>query len=272
MSLEQFSKATREIAKNLRIIDDALFRLIAEREGVCEEILRTLLNMPELVVVKVTAQSVVKSLHREVTLDALCILDNEKYINIEMQKSTDEDDVVRTRFHSAALTAAYTPKGTDFSDVPQVTVLYVTEYDALKNGQPITHVKRCMETKEGFVPVDDKEDIFFANTVIKDGSDQSELLQLFLRRDAFNNAKFPRISEAIGYFKKTEGGNLKMCKSVENYAREYAKEYAKESKKMDHIEILQRMIRRGDNIQQILELGFTEDEYHEAESSLLTQV
>lgn len=63
-----------------------------------------------------------------------------------------------------------------------------------------------------------------------------------------------------------------MCKSVENYAREYAKGYAKESKKMDHIESLQRMILRGDNIQQILELGFTEDEYREAESSLLTQV
>lgn len=31
MSLEQYSKATRETAENLRIIDDALFRLMAER-------------------------------------------------------------------------------------------------------------------------------------------------------------------------------------------------------------------------------------------------
>lgn len=48
MSLEQYSKATRETAENLRIIDDALFRLMAEREGVCQEILRTLLDMPNL--------------------------------------------------------------------------------------------------------------------------------------------------------------------------------------------------------------------------------
>ncbi len=62
-------------------------------------------------------------------------------------------------------TAAYTPKGTDFSDIPQVVILYITEYDALHNGQMITRVKRCMDTQEGYVLVDDGEEIFFANTV-----------------------------------------------------------------------------------------------------------
>lgn len=42
MGLEQYSKAIRETAENLRIIDDALFRLMAERPGVCQEILGTL--------------------------------------------------------------------------------------------------------------------------------------------------------------------------------------------------------------------------------------
>lgn len=36
-------------------------------------------------------------------------------------------------------------------------------------------------------PVYDKENIFFANTEIKEDSDKSELLQLFLRKDAFEN-------------------------------------------------------------------------------------
>lgn len=55
MGLEQYSKAIRETAENLRIIDDALFRLMAERPGVCQEILRTLLDMPGLRVIRVTA-------------------------------------------------------------------------------------------------------------------------------------------------------------------------------------------------------------------------
>ena len=153
MSLEQYSKATQETAQNLRIIDDALFRLMAERPGVCQEILRTLLDMPKLVVTRVTAQSVVKSLHREITLDAFCVLENGEYANVEMQKGACNDDIARTRFHAAALTTAYTPKGTDFRDIPQVTILYITEYDALNNNQAVTHVKRCIKTVDDYAKI-----------------------------------------------------------------------------------------------------------------------
>lgn len=94
MSLEQYSKATQETAENLRIIDDAMFRLVVERKGVCQEILRTLLDKSQLRVVRVTSQSVMTSLHREITLDALCILENDEYVNIEMQKGSGNDDML----------------------------------------------------------------------------------------------------------------------------------------------------------------------------------
>ena len=84
----------------------------------------------------------------------------------------------------------------------------------------ITHVKRCMKTREGFVPVDDGEDIYFVNTVVRDDSDKSELLQLFLRKDVFEETKFPELSKAVKYFKETEGGFGEMCKTVEDYAEE----------------------------------------------------
>ena len=51
-NLKEYSKEIKETATNLRIIDDALFRLMGEKPGVCEEILRTLLDMPHLQVVK----------------------------------------------------------------------------------------------------------------------------------------------------------------------------------------------------------------------------
>ena len=267
MGLEQYSKATRETADNLRIIDDALFRLMAEKEGVCQEILRTLLDIPKLIVVSVSAQSVVKSLHREVTLDALCIMENGEYVNIEMQKGSCNDDVVRTRFHAAALTSAYTPKGTDFANVPQVTILYITEYDALNNGQAVTHVKRCMKTKDGFVPVYDKEDIFFANTEIKEDSNKSELLQLFLRKDAFEDAKFPELSRAVKYFKETEGGRSEVCKTVERYAESYAEDYARK----ERLEAIQNMLKYGVSKEKMLE-DYSEEEILAAENAMLAKV
>ena len=276
MGNEQYSKATRETAENLRIIDDAMFRLVAERKEVCQEILRTLLDKPQLKVIRVTPQCTITSLHREIILDVLCILENGAYMNIEMQKGSGNDDIRRCRFNMASVTAAYTPKGTDFADVPQVTILYITEYDALHNGRTITHIKRYMETNNGLAPVDDGEDIFFANTVVKDGSDKSELLQLFLRNDSFEDAKFPELSKAVKYFKETEGGLGKMCKTVEDYARNYAKDYAEERAKISReegrLEAIRKMLGSGVSRDMILSMDYSEAELQAVEKELLTQV
>ena len=75
----------------------------------------------------------------------------------------------------------------------------------------------------------DGEDIIFANTCVNDGSDKSELMQLMLNKEAFYNEKFPQISNAINYFKETEGGQSEMCKIVEDYAKEYAKSSIQEA-------------------------------------------
>ena len=276
MGTEQYSKAIRETAENLRIIDDAMFRLVAERKEVCQEILRTLLDRPQLKVVSVTPQCVITSLHREIILDVLCILENGTYMNIEMQKGSGNDDIKRNRFYASSTTAAYTPKGTDFSDIPQVTILYITEYDALHNGQMITHVKRCMKTNEGYAPVDDGEDIFFANTVVKDGSDKSELLQLFLRKDVFEDAKFPELSKAVKYFKETD------------YAKSYAEEREKivreegrseglaegrsEGLTAGRLEAIRKMLGSGLSREMILSMDYSEAELQAVEQELFTQV
>ena len=277
MGLGQYSKAVRETAQNLRIIDDALFRLVAEQAGVCQEILRTLLGMPGLVVESVTAQSVLKSMHREVTLDAHCVLENGEHANIEMQKGSGNDDILRTRFHASALTAAYTPKGTAFSDVPQVTVVYITEYDALGSGRTFTHVKRCMEGPSGFVPVCDREDIYFANTAVKDGSERSRLLQLFLRRDAFEDERYPELSRAVNYFKKTERGHEKMCKTVEDFAKEYAEDYGRQCRMEGHKEgrkeMIAGMLSSGKTPEEIAAFtGIALEEITAAEESLYVNV
>ena len=204
---------------------------------------------------KVTPQCVITSLYREIVLDVLCILKN----------------------------GAYTPNGTDFSDIPQVVILYITEYDALHNGQMITRVKRCMDTQEGYVPVDDGEEIFFANTVVRDDSDKSELLQFFLRKDAFEDVKFPELSRAVKYFKETEGGFGEMCKTVEDYAKNYAKDYAEEREKIglekglergrseERMNAIRKMLQNGFNREMILSLDYSETELEAAEKELLAQ-
>ncbi len=234
-----YSEKTHEEAKNLRIIDDALFRLIAQRKEVCQEILRTLVDDNELEVITANPQERLISTEREIVVDVLCRLSTGTYCNIEMQKGSSEDDIKRTRFHASIITSTKTPKGTNFCDIPTVKILYITEYDALKNNQAVTHVSRCQNISGTYVPVDDGEDIIFANTAIKDNSEQAELLQLFLEKGSFYSAKYPELSEAIRHYKESQEGVNEVCKSIENYAMEIARERENFTKAQDLVKYVE---------------------------------
>ena len=220
LNSEILDKKTCKKDKPLRVIDDALFRLLASRKEVCQEILRNLLDDDNLEVIEVTPQEEMISLFRGVVLDALCKLSDGQYCNIEMQKDDRENDVRRVRFHASLVTANKTPKGSDFSEIPNVKVLYITKYDALSNGQTVTHVSRCQRFNGEYLPINDGEDIIFANTKIDDGTKHSRLLKLFLKSESFYDEMFPALSEAMKYYKDTERGR----EAVSEVTKEWFKE------------------------------------------------
>ena len=134
-----------------------------------------------------------------------------------------------------------------------------------------------MKGDNGYQPIDDGEDIIFANTEIKDDSQESKLLQLFLRTDAFHEKMYPNLSKAVNYFKQSEGGKCEMCKSIESYAQEYAREYAQEYAKEREREntklIIQNLLLENDgySIQKIARLCNTSVDFvKEVQEGLLT--
>lgn len=225
-----YSEETRRTAQELRVIDDTLFRLVASKKEVCEEILQTLLDDKDLRVLQVTPQDSIVSLHRGLILDCLCELGDGSIVNIEVQKGNKNDDIRRCRLHLSSITANATPKGTEFADVPNVTIVYITEYDALKNNQTITYTEMCqyVKTDNQYIPVKDGGMIVYANTCVKDGTDKSELLGLFLEKSAFDNKRFPHLSGVVKYFKDNKEGVNEMCQIVEDYAKKYAQEKSNE--------------------------------------------
>lgn len=238
-------KAVEKTIDDLRLIDDALFRLVAARKEVCQEILRTLLD-DTLTVLSVTPQERMVSLHREVTLDVVCRMLDKSLCNIEIQTGQQHDDVRRCRYHASILTVNNTKKGAGFKDIPDVKILYISEYDVLKTGRTLTHVKRVQMNEDGrYVPVDDGEDLFFANTAVKENSVKSDLLQLFLRKDTFQDERFPALSNAVYYFKEMKKGRETMSSAVEEYAKEYALN--------EKLEMIKVLIQKGTPIDVIQE-------------------
>ena len=185
----------------------------------------------KLVVISVTPQESITSLHREVWLDALCRMADGSFVNVEVQKGNQNDDVRRCRFHISAITANKTEKGMEFADIPNVTVIYITEYDVLRNDQTVTRCEMCQEVNGEYIPVNDGAKVYYANTVIKDGSEESELLSLFLESKSFDSAKYPEISEAMSYYKDDKEGVNEVCKIVKDFAERYAEEKAEAAAK-----------------------------------------
>ena len=211
-------------------MDDVFFELLIQQPSVCEEMLRVLLDCPELTVLDVHAQhSIRKLLRRSFRLDALCQLPDKKLVNIEIQNGNNTDHFKRVRYNEACVTTQATDPGTDFKNIPTVYSLYVSDFDMFKQGKTIYHTRKSViETDQ---TIDDGTFEIYANTVIDDGSTIAEYLQL-LKETSINSPKFPRLTNGVKYLKNEERGVEKMSGFLaELLEKELKKEIKKELKK-----------------------------------------
>jgi hypothetical protein len=208
----------REEAKKLNPIDDLMFRKLAEDKEFCQEILRVILNDNKLIVLESTPQWVGANLQgRSVILDAKCIKGDGSYVDIEVQKADRDDHQRRVHYNGAILTTNTSNPDINFEDIPDVTVVFISKFDIFKGNLPLYHVDRIVrETGEvvdnGFYEV-------YVNTKVKDGSEVSDLMDVFINDESYNY-KFPKTSDAKHRYKETEEGLTIMCEIMEKLTTE----------------------------------------------------
>ncbi len=256
-------------------MDDVFFEVLIQQPGVCEEMLRILLDCPDLIVLDIHAQHSIRNLlKRSVRLDALCQIPGNKLVNIEIQNENNTNHFKRVRYNEACVTTRTTDPGTDFENIPTVYSLYVSDFDIFKKGKTIYHIRKSVvETDQ---TIDDGTLEIYANTTINDGSTIAEYLQL-LKEASIDNPKFPHLTEGVKYLKNEERGVEKMSgflaellekevkKGVqEGLQREIQKELQKELQK-DRSEIavskICKMIELGYSKEDVLKLDYTNVEY-----------
>ena len=107
----------------------------------------------------------------------------------------------------------YTDANTDFKDVVELYVVYISDFDFLGGNKTVYHVEKVLrETGE---VVDDGLHEIFVNTAVKDGTDISELMTCFTQ-SSIDNPKFPKLSNEVSRLKlMAEGGAPIMCGVME---------------------------------------------------------
>lgn len=227
--MEKTLEEKAALVAKLRPIDDAFFEVLADDPAVCQEMLRTILADEDLVVIDVIVQSSERNLYgRSVRLDALCRLGNGKRCNIEVQRSDDDDHFRRVRFNAASITVRESQTGTKFAEIPDLIVVYISQFDIFKGGRSLYHVDKIVRETGGVV--DDGLTELFANTEVKDGTKVSRLMGNFLKTE-INDPEFPVISSRVHFLKNDEKGVAAVCDVVEEYAREQNEKIQAELKK-----------------------------------------
>ena len=260
--MNQIEKIER--IKEFRLIDDIFFEVFASDIPACQEILRVILEDAELIVNDVVVQSSERNLYgRSVRLDALCTLGNGSLCNIEIQRADNDNHLKRARFNAANITVKESETGTNFEKIKDVYIIYISEKDFFKGGFTTYHIDKVI--RENGITVDDGLHEIFVNASVNDGSNIAELMQCFTQKN-LNNPKFRAVTRRFKELKETEGGLTTMCKLMDDIVNE---EKQKEKEKV-RIELLTSMINNGYSKKDILNIGFTEDEYKKAEEELLT--
>ena len=193
-----------EQVKNFRPIDDTFFEVLADDIGVCQEMLRIILEDEKLIVKDVIVQSSERNLYgRSVRLDALCILGNGKKCNVEVQRSNKDHHLKRVRFNASVITVRDSQTDDKFEETINLIVVHISEFDIFKRGRVIYHVDSVIrETQE---KVDDGLERVFVNTTVKDETSISEYMGCFQQKE-IDNAKFPKLTNRVHYLKHEVGG------------------------------------------------------------------
>ena len=208
----------REEAKKLNPIDDLMFRTMAEDKDFCEEILRVILSDPKLSVLESTPQYAgTNPQGRSVILDAKCVLGDGRKTDIEVQKANDTDHQRRVRYNGAILTTNLTDPGVKFENVPNVCVVFISRFDIFNGNRSLYHVDRVI--RETGKVVDNGFEEVYVNAKVRDGSEVSELMEVFVDDGAYNN-KFPVTSGSKRRYKETEKGQQRMCEIMEKINEE----------------------------------------------------
>ena len=227
--------------------------------------MRTLMEDENLVVLNVVTQSDERNLYgRSVRLDALCKLGSGAKVNIEVQRSDNDNHLKRARFNASSITVKDSEPGIDFDDILELYIVYISEFDFLKGDKTIYHVEKVL--RETGQSIGDGLHEIFVNTVIDDGTDIAELMSCFTKKEV-KNSKFPALSGEIKRLKETEGGMQAVCEVMQKYEQLAVEE----AMHVEHMTQIRKMIQKGCTKEFILDLDYTEDEYLEAEALLLQQ-
>ena len=168
---ERITKETTKTIQESTLMDDIFFRICAEdQKEVVRLIIAEILQRPELEIEDYHVQHHIDNYSgRSIIVDAFARdTKTGATLNVEVQKSTDNNIPQRARYHSAILdTQRGLKKGQTFDKLNQSVVIFLCSDDILEKGKILYRITRKTDDNE---PFNDGSQILILNCSYKDES------------------------------------------------------------------------------------------------------
>lgn len=223
--------------KVLRLIDDVFFaKIFGKSIEETQFVLRIILSKPDLIVVSVKLQYDIDNLYgRSARLDILAKDSNGVLYDIEAQRSSGDAPPKRGRQHSSLIDADFSEKNTDWNQLPETYVIFITENDYFKAGKPIYHIERTVRELDN-AEYGDFAHIVYVNGLYRGNDDIGKLMHDFSCENP-EDMYFKNLRDKASFYKKTKEGEIEMSDVLDDLIEDF--------KNLDKVDAALKMIEDG---------------------------
>lgn len=246
---EEHLKDLERLAK-LRPIDDDFMRvLLRDNLPLAELLVRIIMDKPDLVLLSCETQADMKRLTgaRSICLDAYATDAQGKKYDIEIQRADKGASLHRARYHASVMDVENLNKGQEFSELPDVYVIFVTESDVFKEGRAV-YTMGLTDLETGAMREDGRH-ILYVNGGYR-GNDQIGRLMHDINCTSAADMTIPLMAERTRYLKENPKGVAEMCAVIE----EMRKESFAEGEMRARRETAIKLFRRGNSVDDIADI------------------
>ncbi len=244
MAKETINQTNLEYIQNFCLLDDIFMTKCFEDDIPCVElVLRIILNKDDLQVTEAHTQDFLANLrNRSVRLDVLATDSTGKKYNIEIQRADKGAGEKRARYHSSLLDSKIMQKGSDFDDLPETYIIFITENDVMKKGLPLYRIERCnLDTNEIF---NDGAHIIYVNGAYRDDTPLGWLMHDFSCKKA-DDMKYKTLADKVRFLKEDKKEVEIMSSVVDEILTRGQREGRKEGQREEKKEAARRMLSAG---------------------------
>ena len=197
-----------ERIRAFRLMDDDFMTIVFSSDPKAAEfLLRIILERDDLTVKSCMSQQEKRNLYgRSVILDIIAEDTEHKLYNIEIQRSDKGNSPKRVRYNAAMIDSHTLHSGKDFTDLPELYIIFITEHDYLKLKKPYYKVKKYFDVtdKNGQkIAYDDGINVMYVNGTYRGNDAIGKLMHDFCTPNA-DDMYYAEIAKRVKFHKQEE--------------------------------------------------------------------